>query len=89
MNRETEPKLPESLWEHVPTMFDNSVWDLKLSDGSVHLDMYISDDGTIRGKVVGGQDGMVPPPEEIKINPQLPHVRDTLIPQPLLRLWPK
>ena len=27
--------------------------------------MYISDDGTIRGKIVGGQDGMVPPPEKI------------------------
>ena len=31
MNSETEPKIPDSVWGHVPRMFDNSVWDLKLS----------------------------------------------------------
>jgi hypothetical protein len=65
MKKEAEPKLPDSLWGHVPRMFDNSVWDLKLSDGSVYLDIYVSDDGTIQGRVVGGQDGIVPPPDEI------------------------
>lgn len=47
-------------------MFNNSVWDLKLSNGTVYLNMYISNEGLIEGKVVGGQTGIAPLAKEIE-----------------------